>query len=285
MSALVLLVTSRDWPDGEPGHDVLDAALARRGVDSRWVCWDDQDVDWSAAGAVAVRSTWDYEHRLDDFLAWSDRVGPALLNGAAVFRWNTDKRYLLQLADAGLPVVPTLLVDGPDDVAAAVARFGSTVVKPRVAAGGRGLSVVDDAGRWEPDRGGPWLAQPVVESVRTEGETSVFVLGGRATSQVRKVATADDVRVHSYYGGTTTVVDLDDDAAALAARTVEAVEALLGADLAYARVDLLRHEGRLVVSELEATEPGLYLDELPANGDAFADVVGASLQPRGPAAR
>jgi hypothetical protein len=29
----------------------------------------------------------------------------------------------------------------------------------------------------------------------------------------------------------------------------------------------------LTVSELEVTEPGLYLDELPENGDAFAGLV------------
>ena len=34
-------------------------------------------------------------------------------------------------------------------------------------------------------------------------------------------------------------------------------------------------DGRLVVGELEVTEPGLYLDVLPANAEAFADVVAA----------
>jgi len=42
----------------------LPEAFAARGVDARWVCWDDPDVDWAAADLVAVRSTWDYDGRL-----------------------------------------------------------------------------------------------------------------------------------------------------------------------------------------------------------------------------
>ena len=105
---LVLLATSREWPAGEPGHDVLDAALAAQGFESRWVVWDDPVVDWAAADVVAVRSTWDYDGRLEEFLSWTSGIGPALLNSAHVIRWNTDKRYLVELQDTGLPVIPTV---------------------------------------------------------------------------------------------------------------------------------------------------------------------------------
>lgn len=277
----VLLATFDAMPDGEPGHAALDAELARRGITARWDRWDDDTVDWSAARIVAVRSTWDYESRLPEFLAWADAVeaaGPTLLNGAAVFRWNTDKRYLVELADRGVPVVPSVLVDGVEDVRAVVARFGSAVVKPRVAAGGRGLVVVDDAEAWDPPApGGPWLGQPVVETVRTEGETSVFVLDGRAVSQVRKVAAAGEVRVHEQYGGQSSLADLDDEAAGIAVATVRTVEELLGVRLDYGRVDLMRYDGALVVSEVEITEPGLYLDVIPGNAVPFADAVQARL--------
>ena len=58
----VLLATSSNWPDGEPGAPVLVDALARR--DRRPLGRrDDPDVDWGAADLVAVRSTWDYTER------------------------------------------------------------------------------------------------------------------------------------------------------------------------------------------------------------------------------
>ena len=139
---LVLLATSREWAEGEPGHAALDAALTAHGLASRWVVWDDLTVDWGTAEVVAVRSTWDYDGRLGEFLGWASGVGPALLNGARVFRWNTDKRYLIELQDAGLPVVPTVAADTIFEVRAAADKYGLAVVKPRVGSGGRGLAAI-----------------------------------------------------------------------------------------------------------------------------------------------
>jgi glutathione synthase/RimK-type ligase-like ATP-grasp enzyme len=208
-----------------------------------------------------------------------------LLNGAAVFAWNTDKAYLVELLDAGVPVVPTIAVDGEEDLPAAIAAVsdepaGSAVVKPRIGAGGRGVVVFDMAAGGPADLDesrlgpGPWVVQPLVDAVRTEGEYSVFVLDGRVVSQARKVPAAGEIRVHESYGGRTEAVGLADEAAALARRTVAVAEGLLATRLDYARVDQMRlDDGTLVVSELEVTEPGLYLEVLPDNAAVFADLV------------
>lgn len=276
----VLLVTCSTFPDGEPGHEHLDAALTERGISSRWASWDDPYVDWSAAELVVVRSTWDYQDRLADFLGWAGSVGASLLHGADVFRWNTDKSYLVELAaHGGVPVVPSESVDNPVDLRAAIARHQPAVVKPRVGAGGHGMVVVYDAGTWLPVDPGPWIVQPLVGSVMTEGEQSVFVFGGRPVSQVRKVAGKDDYRVHEHFGGTSYDTPLDPEAALLAARTVAVTTEILGSELVYARIDLMRHDGELMVSEVEITEPGLYLDHVPGNAALFADALAARLRP------
>lgn len=274
----VLLATCADWPDGEPEHVHLDRSLADAGIPFRWVRWDDASVDWSD-GLVAVRSTWDYDQRRDEFLAWARSV-PHLLNGADVFAWNTDKAYLVELAAAGVAVVPTLVVEGEEALPEAIASFGTAVVKPRVGAGGRGVVVFDmtDGGPLDLDESmlgpGPWVVQPLVESVHTEGEGSVFVLDGEVVSAAQKRPAAGEIRVHEQYGGTTGPAPVTDEAAGLARRTVAAAGDALGRPLDYARVDHLRlADGTLAVSELEVTEPGLYLDVLPGNGAAFAALV------------
>ena len=275
---LVLLATAADWPDGAPGPAALDAARAAQGLRSRGAVWDAPAVDWGEADVVAARSTWDYDSRLEEFLGWASEVGPALLNGAEVFRWNTDKAYLVQLHDASLPVVPTVAADRADEVRAAVGRFGSSVVKPRVGAGGRGVEIVSDKTAWEPGGDqGPWVVQPLVESIRHDGETSVFVMGGRPVSQVQKVPSGAEIRVHPEFGGSSRPVGLTDEAARLAADAVAAVGDRVGAALVYGRVDMVRHEGRLVVSEVELTEPSLYLDLLPCNAPAFAEAVASRM--------
>ena len=276
----VLLATCADLPDGEPGGHLLVEELAGRGVEARWAVWDDPDVDWPAARLVPVRSTWDYDGRREEFLAWARSVGDRLVNHAEVIAWNTDKGYLVQLADDAVPVVPTLTVEEESELAPAVAAMAPAVVKPRVGAGGRGVVVFDGepggpAGLDETQLSpGPWVVQPLVSSVRTEGETSVFVLGGAAVSQVQKRPAGSEIRVHEQFGGRTDVVPVTDEASRLAVDTVKVVEERLGHRLPYARVDLMRlAEGTLAVSEVEVTEPGLYLDVLPANAAAFADLV------------
>lgn len=274
----VLLVTDRAHEAGEPGHEVLDQALADRGIRSRWAVWDDPFVDWSEPAIVAVRSTWDYDTRLPDFLGWAGSVGSNLLHGVEVFRWNTDKSYLRDLAElSSVPVVPSTLADNLVNLRAAIGRVLPAVVKPRVGAGGRGIVVVYDSEAWLPVDKGPWVVQPLVESVMTDGEDSVFVINGHPVSQLRKVAGAQDFRVHEEYGGSSFNTPLMHDTALLAADAVAATTEILGSEIVYARVDMMRLDGRLVVSEVEVTEPGLYLDLMPENAALFADALAARL--------
>ncbi len=281
MTPRVLLATFCLLPEGEPGGELLVEALAEQGVSAAWVSWDDPSVDWPSADLVALRATWDYQRRLPAFRSWLAEVAAAtpFLNGAEAFAWNVDKRYLAELAEVGeLPVVPSTVVHDDDLVNGlrdGLARWGTVVVKPCIGASGVGVVVTDrlDSPTLAGLTAGPWLVQPMVASVRTRGESSVVVLGGRAVAQVDKVPGPGEVRVHEEYGGTSRATPLDPEAGALALAAVATAEGILGRRLDYARVDLLELDGRLVVSELELIEPGFYLDLAPEVAGAFADVV------------
>jgi hypothetical protein len=85
----------------ESGDDAgLVAALRKRGLHARWMSWDDPDT--LRADLVILRATTEYADQLDEFLAWTRRV-PNLLNAPDVVAWNTDRRYLHDLRDAGVP--------------------------------------------------------------------------------------------------------------------------------------------------------------------------------------
>jgi glutathione synthase/RimK-type ligase-like ATP-grasp enzyme len=282
----VLLATFNLMPEGEPGGELLMAALADRGVDAAWAEWDDPEVDWAAAELVAVRSTWDYHRRTAEFLAWAREVESRtpLLNGAELFAWNADKAYLVELGEH-LPCVPTALLEDRTLVSglpAATARWGTSVIKPRVGASGIGVVVARDLAdeRLQMLAPSPWVVQPLVESVRTVGETSVYVFGGTAVSQVDKRPAGDEVRVHEAYGGRSVPVALDPVRAALAEEAVAVVGRLGLRVPAYARVDVMHWEDAWVVSELELIEPGLYLDVDLRAAEPFAKLVANLLEPR-----
>lgn len=270
---MLALVTCAALPEGDPD----DAALARLLPDARWVVWDDPDVDWGAFDLVVVRSPWDYQEQRDRFLAWADRVGPdRLRNPPSVLRWNTDKRYLLELAEAGLPVVPTQL-----GVAAIADQRGPFVVKPTVSAGSR------DTARFEADDrdrararalaerieagGRTAMVQPYVPSVDERGETALLFLGGTYSHAIRKgpilergaepteeLFAAEEIRPR-------TPTDAERAVA-------EAVLDHVGRDdLLYARVDLVEDpEGRPLVLELELTEPSLFFEHAPGSAETLA---------------
>lgn len=264
---MIAIATYSGLPESDDDWLVLKAALAEVGVDAEPVAWDAPGVDWAAYELVVVRTTWDYSRRLAEFLAWADGV-PALRNPAPVLRWNTDKRYLKDLADAGVPVVPTLW--DPAELPTGTG-WEQVVIKPAVSAG-----AVDTA-RWGPgqeedarahlrtlaDAGRTAMVQPYLSGVDAAGETAlVFIDGGFSHASRKAALLADGAEPWSVLRtriGPTTPTTAELAVAELALAAVPRP-----ADLLYARVDLIPGpDGEPVVLELELTEPSLFLANHP----------------------
>jgi glutathione synthase/RimK-type ligase-like ATP-grasp enzyme len=276
---LVALATAAelDLPDDETA--LVAHALQRRGIEAVIEAWDG-GFEWRSADLVVVRSTWDYVHRLDEFLSWIAHVDEVtqLVNPAGVLQWNVHKRYLTELAAAGVPVVPTAIVERGGDIpelASLVADATELVVKPAVSASAYGtarghvtnpalaehlrrLVSTDDA-----------LVQPLVPSVLTDGEMSLIYLGGELSHAVRKVAKAGDYRVQHEHGGTV-------QPHTPATSEIEVAEATLAAiprPCTYARVDVVSGIDGPLLMEVELIEPQLFLDQSPGSADRFAAVL------------
>jgi glutathione synthase/RimK-type ligase-like ATP-grasp enzyme len=282
----VALATARNLPRMDQDESALAPALQALGLEVEVVAWDDETADWSAFDLVLIRSTWDYDDRRDDFVAWAERTAgvTTLLNGPDVVRWNTHKGYLIELEERGAPIVPTAWLGQGDrvelDVLLTDRGWDDAVVKPAVGAGSRGLSRVrrgDAAGQEALDAllvRGDAMVQPFVAEVATEGELSLVVYDGTFSHAVRKVPAAGDIRIQVEYGGTYTQVVPDPDTIALAEWVVEST----GQPLLYARVDLLPDAaGGWQLGELEATEPSLYLHWVPEAAERLARIVEARL--------
>lgn len=276
-SLAVTFATGAEWPDGDGERTPLTEALRRRGLASRWEVWSDDAVDWAATPLVMIRTTWDYPDRLDDYFAWARRVESVsrLFNAASVLEWNTHKGYLVDLARAGVPCVPTWVGLPGDDVDGRVRSSDRVVVKPAVGVTGQGLAVRPADAVWDGQPAGvDHVVQPLLTSVLTDGELSVFVIDGRVVAGVVKRPAEGEVRVHEEYGGQFRAAPVP---APIADRAVDAVAVsarLRAVELPYARVDFLRDDtGEWVVSEVELVEPSLYPDIGTEVIEAYAGVV------------
>lgn len=285
----IALVTCREFAELEPDERLVIPALAALGVLAEPVVWDDPSVEWASYDLAVVRSAWDYVDRRDDFLAWARSV-PRLANRAEVLEWNTDKRYLRDLAAAGVPVVPTEWFEPGDEIT--LPEPGVYVVKPSVGAGARDAGRFDlgDASERELarkhserllDRGETVMVQPYLDAVDEVGETALLLFGGRLSHAIRKSALLS--------GPDTDVVGLfreeritarEPSAAEVetAAAVLAAVPPVLSDGLLYARVDLIPDaDGRPVLLELELSEPSLFLAHDSGAAGRFAAAINAIL--------
>lgn len=256
--------------------DVDDVALLSHLPEAELAAWDDPSVDWAAYDLVALRSTWNYTDHLDDFLAWAARVSEVttLINPLDIIRWNTDKRYLADLDQRDLPVVPTTFIAPGRPVDTDLG--GTIVVKPSVGAGSAGARMFrnapDDA-RAHLDTlhraGKVAMIQPYLEQVDISGETAMVYLDGRFSHAARKAAILSGAMSNA------TGLYADEEISACEATAAEReladrVVATLP-PLAYTRVDLLPTDDGPVVLELELVEPSLFLythPEAPARAAA-----------------
>lgn len=266
---------------------LLIAEFAERGVEASSVAWGDPNSDWNQYNLALIRSTWDYIDERARFLSVLSAIEASscrLFNPLDVVRWNSDKRYLFDLNDWDIPIVPTFRVSATDlaSVSSTLAREGwrNVVVKPIIGAGGSAVrraaaaeigSTLEQLAVEHPQH--EFLIQPLIESVITEGEWSFIFIDGEISHVLLKRPAAGDYRAHGIYGGTIeSAAPRQEDL-----RHVQAMLARLPFDLLYARFDLVRVDGRLAVMELELVEPMLYFNLAPEGVGQLVDATLARL--------
>jgi hypothetical protein len=241
-------------------------ALRSRGLHARWLSWDDPET--LEADLVIPRATWDYTERLDEFLAWTRRVRH-LVNAAAVVAWNTDKRYLADLAAAGVPTVPSTFFAPGETVHV---PSGEVVVKPAIGAGSVGAQRFTDvdlarghAAALQAD-GRTALVQPYDPRI-ADGETALVFLGGGQSHAFHKgpLLPPPGERVAldgsgTYAEETLQPADPDFELWDVGHAALAAAAAKLRIDvgeLLYARVDVIGGPDDPRLLELELVEPSL----------------------------
>lgn len=218
-------------------------------------------------------------------------------NDSSLIHWNADKKYLLDLAQSGVTIVPTTYIERTkarvmDPSTLSEVLSGSQiecgaqiVVKPTVGLCTYGvrrfaleqetlvdicahvvsLAVSSDV-----------LIQPYITAVEKYGERSLVFIDNQFSHSVRKnafqkLAVAGDAGEIG--------VNASDDEIAFGQDLLSKLSLLTGCgDTLYSRVDVVPDDyGRLMLLELELIEPSLFLAMDPRAGNRFAQAIAALL--------
>lgn len=281
---IAILVPAPAYP--EPwrwAYDLEAEALTRTGASVEPIAWTETSK-LKGFDLILPLVAWGYHL---DYQRWLALLNHAelehlpLINPPALLRWNSDKAYLAELGDEGVPTVPTMAVEAASDadLDEGRRRFMTDwlVIKPPVSAsafGAHRLGPGDDL-PWQ-SRRKPMIIQPLIEEIGRTGEFSLMLFGGEYSHAVVKRPRAGEFRVQPYHGGETWPCAHPPDGA------IELAKAALAAAPApatYARVDIIPDdEGTLRIMELELIEPALFLDHAADEGMAFTRSILAHLK-------
>lgn len=201
--------------------------------------------------------------------------GP-LLNSIEIIRWNSNKKYLLDLQNVGVTIVPTNIIQTMSELSALQMQWSHTVVKPTVSASSYLTYLLNQI---ELTTARPLLEkifahselmiQPFIPEIQNSGEVSLIYF--KITQQpyyshaVLKTAKSGEFRIQSEFGGSVHSYEPTSEEKLLGQRILAHVKQ----DWVYARVDLIQSQNGLLLCELEMIEPELFLSFSPESAELF----------------
>ena len=250
--------------------DQLISFLQKKGLNVRSVAWNNPDIQWEEFDLVIIKSPWDYHDHIEAFQAWITKLKSLriqVLNPAETILWNSNKKYLLEIAEAQLPIIPTILI--PKGQQTDWNYFfkkwdkQKIVIKPCVSAGAKNtiLLPIEDVEVRSAEISGliaaeDFLVQPYLQEIE-QGEWSLLFFGGEFSHAILKTPKDGDFRVQHSHGGSFQESEIDNNFIEKASVYVDH----FAQGSLYVRVDGIVKDKEFYLMELEMIEPYLYLDD------------------------
>ena len=271
---IAYVVGNEDPTDPDPDLDIPFAikAAEQLEIDLVFANWNDKSIAWESFEAAVIRSAWDYVPVRDEFLEFAKNVETKtkLFNSYEVMKWNTNKTYLSILENKGVPIIPTKFANNLDEALPAIKwafkKASAVAIKPTVGAGARlagKASTEDEAIEYvkrilEAKR--TIIIQPYISSVDDEGEKAIIVINGKISHAAKKVPALTKGGHGDAAGQLEITTEMKDIVKTISNAVSEWNELL------FARVDVVRMDEKLVLMELELTEPWLFMQFRPEAG-------------------
>ncbi len=267
--------------DFEVYDQLIDAPMLANGWTTHLVSWRLKNVNWNDYDVVLIRTPWDYQDDAPAFLqvlADIEASTATLENSLDIVRWNINKKYLAELEQQNVAIVPTLWQERFDEsmIDTFFSHFDSEqiVIKPCVSANADNtywltkttlLACLDELKLVFADR--DFMVQPFIESVINEGEFSCFYFSGTYSHTILKTPKDNDFRVQEEHGGQLKTVTPE---AKLTEQAEHALTKLPEIPM-YARLDFVRTGEHFSLMEAELIEPSLYFNMDEASAGKFVD--------------
>lgn len=257
--------------------------LKQLGWTAEEVSWRNTSINWDVFDAVIIRSPWDYQDDPEAFLNVLKNIessSAVLENSFETVKWNIDKTYLRNLQQRGIEIVPTLWCNQfyVDELPTFFTELESQeiVIKPTISAGADDTFWIQKNEQNQytkrlssifSDR--PFLVQPFMENIISEGEFSVFFFGDTYSHTILKTPETNDFRVQEEHGGRLQKVEPETHLLSTARQTLNIIDPLP----LYTRADYVRTaDDTFALMELELIEPSLYFNMDPESPKRFARV-------------
>lgn len=283
----VALLSIEDLSDFVADDELLVEPLRGLGHEAEFVPWR-TPAEWQDYGGVVIRTTWDYQNHLPEFLRVLHEIETQtrLANPLEIVKWNADKKiYLQDIEKRGGTIVSTIWGESKIDSRQIQAWFeqlqtDEMVIKPTIGANAQRAfrlrrGAVDAGELSEAFEKRSYMVQPFMRSIVEEGEFSLFYFNGEYSHTILKTPKTGDFRVQEEHGG---IIQATKPAANLLA-TGEKIMQYISPTPLYARVDFVRtDDGEFAVVELELIEPSMYLREAAHAPRMFAEAIDSWLE-------
>lgn len=262
--------------------DLAKPHLAKLGWQTQDVSWRDKDADYSQFDVVIVRSTWDYQAHVNDFMHTLENIDKAcgLQNPLSLMQWNVSKSYLKDLESKAVSILPTLWLDGfsSENIQAAFTYFNTDeiIIKPLVSANADftyRLTLADFFAQEKTIQSElhnrEIMIQAFEKTILDKGEYSLFYFDNEYSHSINKLPASGDFRVQEEHGGQLVSIEPTQAMLTLAKQTLAA----LPEKALYARIDMLNTPKGLAIIEVELIEPSLYFNMDEESPKRFAEAI------------
>ena len=275
-------LTISDLSEFECYDHLLIEPMKSNGLELSFLPWDEKDIDWNDYDYVIVRSTWNYQSRLNDFIGVLNKIensNAMLINPIEAIKWNIKKSYLIDLEKRGVSIIPSIFQKeyDPEVIYDTFQKFDcdKIVLKPVVGANAsfteliRRSDLKNSQEKLQSNYSNrPFIIQPFFESVITKGELSLIFFNNKLSHGISKIPKMGDFRVQEEHGG---IISLLNRVNNNILDFCDKILSNLPEICFYARIDLLLENDFPFLMEVELIEPSLYFNMKPGSNDFFAN--------------